>query len=141
MKTALIIFALLFCYNKSFGADDPNCTGSYNITDAVYIINYIFNDGPEPVKCHTADSTVILYWTFPPTPIKSYEIRWAWNMQDILGWDSAGIVINNDGIKPYPNQKKLMPVYGIVPESTYYFAIKVCDSANNWSDISNIAIK
>lgn len=141
MKTALIIFALLFCFNKSFGTDDPNCTGSYNITDAVYIINYIFNDGPAPIKCHTADSTVILYWTLPPTPIKTYEIRWSWSIEEIEQWDSAGVINIIDNIPTYPNQKKLLPVYGIIPESTYYFAIKVCDSLNNWSEISNIAVR
>jgi hypothetical protein len=139
MKKVLVIIMLLF--SVSYAMDDPNCSGSYNITDAMFIINYIFNGGPAPVKCNTADSTVILYWTFPPTPVKAYEIRWAWSLEDILQWDSAGIVGIIDTIKSYPNQKKLMPVYGIIPESTYYFAIKVCDSANHWSEISNIAIE
>lgn len=141
MKTAFVVLMLALCFSTSFAVDDPNCSGGYSISDAVYILNYIFNDGPEPKKCHTADSTAILYWTLPTTPIKKYEIRWSWSKEEILQWDSAGVINIIDNIPTYPNQKKLIPVYGIVPESTYYFAIKVCDSLDNWSDISNIAIK
>ena len=43
-------------YNEAVGGPDANNDNHVNVSDAVYIINYIFSGGPSPVPIHAADA-------------------------------------------------------------------------------------
>jgi hypothetical protein len=55
----LLVAVILFCFPVSradiYPAGDANGDGTANVSDAVYIINYIFLGGPEPVNFSAAD--------------------------------------------------------------------------------------
>jgi hypothetical protein len=43
------------CQGKKFWRADPNNDGAANITDGIYILNYLFLGGPKPTCLESAD--------------------------------------------------------------------------------------
>ena len=55
MLMAVILLCVPLSQAETYPAGDANGDGSANVSDAVYIINYIFNNGPDPVNFSAAD--------------------------------------------------------------------------------------
>jgi hypothetical protein len=92
----------------------------------------------------TTSSSATLQWTATGDDIHAgtasfYDIRYL--ETNTLNADTWGSAIQVAG-EPHPQPngtKEKFTVKGLLPEVTYYFAIKAEDDANNWSLISNIA--
>lgn len=133
---ACVLFAVILLVAPVKAGGDADCNGKISLSDAVYLINYIFNGGKAPQTC--ADSVVVLTWTMPrDSDVVQYEVRWAWDLNRLLGWDSAAVVQITDS-NIYAGRRSLLPIWGIVSDSTYYIALKTKDRSGNWSEISNI---
>jgi len=91
----------------------------------------------------TTVSSITLTWTAPGDDnmtgtSTSYDLRYATTTIDESNWASAIEAIN----EPTPqiaSSTETMTVSGLEESTTYYFAIKTKDEADNESDLSNLA--
>ncbi len=97
----------------------------------------------EPQAAEVTSTTVRLTWTAsadngPFSAIASYyDLRYALVPITNDNWESANIVNN----VPAPNLRgsaESFVIMELTPEIDYYFAIKVGDNSNNWSELSNV---
>lgn len=65
-----------------------------------------------------------------------YSVRYSTDSALLVNWDAASEAPTNAPLPP-GSQESLM-VTGLDPSTRYYFAIKTCDEAHNWSEMSNI---
>ena len=65
-----------------------------------------------------------------------YSVRYSSDSATLVNWDVAPEAPTNTPQAP-GTQESLM-VTGLTPATKYYFAIKTCDEAHNWSAMSNI---
>lgn len=87
------------------------------------------------------DSSVTLTWTATGDDADqgtatSYDLRYYRFPITPAIWDSAIQVTGEPSPKP-AGETDSMTVYGLLEDSTYYFALNVGDEAGNWSGISN----
>src|SRR3989339_861359 len=69
----------------------------------------------------------------------SYDIRYMKNTPITeSNWASATQVLDEPAPQVAFSQEKIA-INGLTPNTTYYFAVKVGDEANNWSGLSNVA--
>ncbi len=86
---------------------------------------------------------ITLNWTAPGDngyegTATTYDIRYFNAPINNLNWDIATRII--DGLLPASTgSPQTLTVYGLSPDSTYYFALKTADLDHNWSVISNVA--
>jgi len=88
------------------------------------------------------DSTVTLRWTAPGDDdeegqASSYDIRYSFSMIDENNWETAGQAANPPLPAPAGSQE-VFTVDDLVPDKTYYLAIKTSDEMYNWSPLSNV---
>lgn len=89
--------------------------------------------------------TVTLKWTAPGDDGYSgrateYDLRYS---EDLINSSNFGQATRVSGITP-PSSAGVRESYtieGLDDEQTYFFAIKTCDDAGNWSGVSNIAVR
>jgi hypothetical protein len=86
-------------------------------------------------------TTMTLSWTAPAdpnSPCAAYDIRYSTSTITDANWGSATQVAGEPA--PHtPGSNQYFVVGGLNPGTTYYFAIKTSDAANNASALSNIA--
>ncbi|MEJ2721853.1 MAG: fibronectin type III domain-containing protein, partial [bacterium] len=88
------------------------------------------------------DESVTLAWTAPGDDTTSgtaarYDVRYSKEQDIWSNWDEAVEAIG----EPSPlasGSPQTMTISGLATDSTYYFALRTCDEAGNWSLISNI---
>jgi len=91
-----------------------------------------------------ADSTVRLIWTAPGDDGTSgtaaqYDIRYSSQPYSRASWwDSVAVVLLDPPTPATGGAAETLSVDSLLPETTYYFAIKAADEVPNWSDISNV---
>lgn len=88
-------------------------------------------------------NSVNLSWTAPgddgPSGTASlYDLRYATSTVTQINWNSA-LETNGEPVPLSAGSQQLFTVTGLLASTTYYFAVKTKDEANNWSTISNIA--
>jgi|GEM_PF-2890568 len=89
-----------------------------------------------------SDSSVTLMWTAPGDDggngeASFYDLRYSAEVIDCSNYDFAAQVF----AEPEPGfagSPQNFEVAGLLPGTTYYFAIKTADETLNWSDLSNI---
>lgn len=87
-------------------------------------------------------ASIVLKWTAPGDDGKSgrasqYDLRYSTLPMTSANWQTA---LRVDGLArplPYGN-KEIVTVRGLLPSTTYYFAIKAADELWNWSPMSNV---
>ncbi len=67
-----------------------------------------------------------------------YDVRYSTSSIDASNFDSS-TPISQTLIPNAPGQSETLLVTGLTPDTTYYFALKVYDEADNASDLSNVA--
>jgi hypothetical protein len=90
-------------------------------------------------------SSITLNWTAPGDDGNSgvayaYDIRYSTSMINDGNWNSA-IQISDEPTPSPAGSNDSYVVNNLQPNTTYYFAIKTFDDANNCSGMSNIAIR
>lgn len=103
--------------------------------------------GVDTVRAAATDATnsVTLAWTAPGDDgatgqATSYDIRYATGTLNEASWGFATAVTGEPTPKPAGQAESLL-VTGLIPNTTYSFAVKTTDDAGNTSAISNIATK
>jgi hypothetical protein len=98
---------------------------------------------PEAVHAQGAPlDSVTLSWTAPGDDgdvgrAMGYEVRWSLLPITDANWEAAIVV--SAAPDPLPaGAHHSMVVGGLIPGTTYYFAIKAVDDAGNWSGLSNV---
>lgn len=89
------------------------------------------------------DSICVLTWTSPGDDLfegraSSYEIRYATDSSILKNW-TGGYVASNPPTPLIPGETQQFTIHNLIPDSTYYFAIKTSDDSGNVSAVSNIA--
>lgn len=69
----------------------------------------------------------------------AYDIRYSTSTIDSGNWSSATHVTGEPPPQP-AGESEVFTVTGLYPNTTYYFALKVGDEVDNWSDLSNVAM-
>ncbi len=97
--------------------------------------------GPAAAQGGTPD-TVALVWTAPGDDgdvgtATVYELRRSTAPIDETNWGSATVVTGLPAPLPAGTRQRAV-VRGLVPGTTYYFAIRSADEAGNWSALSNV---
>jgi hypothetical protein len=90
-------------------------------------------------------ASVTLSWTAPGNngmvgQATAYDIRYSTVPITDANWALATKVTNPPIPKPAGN-KEFFKITGLLPSTTYYFALKSADSKPNWSTLSNNAVK
>jgi hypothetical protein len=88
-----------------------------------------------------SDSECILTWTSTGDDglagrASLYDIRYSTSPITEQNWESASQVVSEPPPKPSGEADSCV-VTGLVPETNYYFAMRVADEVPNWSEISN----
>jgi hypothetical protein len=89
------------------------------------------------------ESSINLTWTAPGDDDNSgtateYDLRYDVVNVTVVTWNSATKIQNLS--KPKSNgENETVMVTGLMPNTTYYFAIITCDEASNWARLSNSA--
>ena len=103
--------------------------------------------GVDTVRAAATDATnsVTLTWTAPGDDgaagqATSYDIRYSTGTLNDASWGFATAVAGEPAPKPAGQTESLL-VTGLIPNTTYSFAVKTADDAGNVSAISNIATK
>lgn len=89
--------------------------------------------------------TIYLQWTAPGDDgyvgtASKYELRYSTSVITHTNWANATLIPNLPVPKSAGGKEKLV-LTGFTPGVTYYFAIKTADEKNNWSGVSNNAVK
>jgi len=95
--------------------------------------------------CVAADVTpksVTLYWTAPGDDGQSgrafrYDLRYSTTSFSKYNWQYAAEA-TTEPPPGHPGMVQSCTITGLQPNTTYYFAIKTVNEANNWSELSNI---
>ncbi len=90
-------------------------------------------------------ATLILQWSAPGDDgfvgrASKYDLRFSTAPITAANWNQATVVQNVPPPKAAGEREKI-ELTGFAPNSTYYFALKTADEKNNWSAVSNNAIK
>ena len=113
------------------------------------MLKTIDQTAPSPVSDLAAgtviDSAITLLWTAPGDDQMTgnasyYDIRFSTSSPDTnlsAWWTRARRVVDEPQPSPAGNQDSVM-VSNLSPGTFYYFAMKVGDEAENWSEISNV---
>ncbi len=96
-------------------------------------------------KVIPTSTTVSLYWTATGNDgsiglATNYDIRYSHNPISELSFESAIQATNPPTPMPNGSAESFL-VYGLQPETDYYFAIKVADETPNWSRLSNVVMR
>ncbi len=130
---AAMLLLTLSCSKKSTGVDDDEETGDGIAPSTVSDL---------AVK-NVTPSSVTLGWTAPGDDTTSgtaalYDIRYSKTNNLWSEWDSATQVTGEPSPKSAGSAES-MTISGLMEDSTYYFALRAADEADNWSFISNVA--
>lgn len=90
------------------------------------------------------DPGVILTWTAPGDDgnegsASEYEIRFS--REESAGaewWDSVAVAVSDHLSPRCAGSEENLRVGGLMPMTTYYFALRAADEASNWSELSNV---
>jgi hypothetical protein len=90
-----------------------------------------------------AANSITLTWTAPGDDGSSgiaaqYDIRYLTEPIDETNWDAA-IQVEDEPAPQAAGSTETFAVTGLLPNTTYYFAIKTADEVPNWSGLSNVA--
>lgn len=90
-------------------------------------------------------ATLILQWSAPGDDgfvgrASKYDLRYSSAPITTANWNQATVVPNMP-VPKWVGEKERMELTGFAPNATYYFALKTADEKNNWSAVSNNAIK
>jgi chitodextrinase len=66
-----------------------------------------------------------------------YDIRYSESPITDQNWDSTTQIENEPTPEPAGNQQTMI-ITNLEPNTTYYFAMKAADEADNWSALSNV---
>jgi hypothetical protein len=91
-----------------------------------------------------SDTSLTLSWTAPGDDgtqgqAAQYNVRYYLRSITANNWDSAAPAGNVPDPAPAGTIEHLM-IAGLLPDTTYYFAVRTADEMPNWSGLSNIAI-
>jgi len=98
---------------------------------------------PEAVHAQgVPPDSLTLLWTAPGDDAVTgnamgYEVRWSLLPITAANWEAAIVVFAAPNPLP-AGTHQTMVVRGLIPGTTYYFAIKTVDDAGNWSGLSNV---
>lgn len=87
-------------------------------------------------------NSITLTWTAPGDDgsfgtASQYDIRYSLSPITDQNWDAATVASNPPVPQPAGSVENFV-VDGLLPSTTYYFAIKVADEVPNWSVMSNV---
>jgi len=100
------------------------------------------------IACLSSSSAVgaeaTLEWTAPGNDgtigqASTYDIRYSIAPITDANWAQATPLVNLPAPKP-SGSREVFKVLGLLPATTYYFALKTADSRPNWSVLSNTAV-
>jgi hypothetical protein len=69
---------------------------------------------------------------------RKYAIKYSTRPIDASNWDDASVV-DMTSEPTSAGKRERLTIVGLDPEQVYYFAVRVCDEASNWSEFSNAA--
>ncbi|MEW6413604.1 MAG: two-component regulator propeller domain-containing protein [Candidatus Zixiibacteriota bacterium] len=129
-----VILGLALIVTLGCSGDDETIVGPADTTPPADILNLTASD--------PSGSTVTLVWTASGDDgvlarADHYEIKYSISPITEDNWSAATTVAD----PPYPSvvgYPDTCIVSGLSPVTTYYFAVKVADEADNWSGISNV---
>ena len=87
-------------------------------------------------------ASIVLKWTAPGDdgPVgraSQYDLRYSTALITDANWQNATRVSGLARPLPYGN-KEVVTIGGLLPSTTYFFAIKAADELLNWSPMSNV---
>ena len=91
----------------------------------------------------STSTSATLAWTAPGDDstvgtASQYDIRYSTSPITEANWGSASLVSGEPAPQPAGSSESFT-VTGLIPSTTYYFALKTADEVPNWSGLSNIA--
>lgn len=131
--TYLILLSLLLCFIPAEARTDNTVTGSFSVGGNPIIGLAVIN--PDY-------TTLTLSWTSPQNsynwgPASQYDIRYSLSpITSDDAWNSA-IQLSGEPVPKPPGSQETLLVIGLIPCTTYYFAIKAADGTGAWTPLSN----
>lgn len=125
---------------------DIYCTSGKNVDICCCFSESVDTTAPSAITNLTlagaTNNSIDLEWTAPGDDINigtaaSYDVRYSTALITEINWDTAMEMIG----EPAPSvagSLESMTVSGLSADTTYYFAIKTSDEAQNISDLSNV---
>jgi hypothetical protein len=113
------------------------------------VLTATYPPGPAPVAAFSvipdASNSVVLNWTAPGDDgvsgtISQYDIRYSLSTITEANWNLAVPVVGEPAPLPAGTAQS-MTVTGLLPETTYFFALKSADEVPNWSALSTVVQK
>ncbi len=140
MKPLIIILLLALTCSAQAAVvpGDANGDQSVSITDAVYIIQYIFAGGKAPVDLYAhIDNAIDLRWECKnDSSVTGIQIRYALDSLTAAHWDSATVILSDCGEAVWefrPGAKDGATIKNMEPGVTYWFTAKTQDTFGVWS--------
>ncbi|MEE8577394.1 MAG: T9SS type A sorting domain-containing protein [candidate division Zixibacteria bacterium] len=101
--------------------------------------------GSQPSAPMLSPNSVTLTWTAPGDDgangtAASYDIRYSETMISASNWAACSQVAS-EPIPQAGGSTEVFEVPNLASSATYYFALRACDEAGNWSTISNVVAK
>lgn len=134
-----------FQYQTTFTSEDNSITPElFNTTITYSLLDVIAPSVVSNLSASTpSDSEIFVSWTAPGDDgdsgtAESYDLRYSTANITSDNWDSATQVDGEPTPSPAGSVESKI-VSGLLPNTTYYFAIKTSDEVPNESDISNVA--
>lgn len=144
MKPLIILLLALTCSTQAAVVPgDVNGDQSVSITDAVYIIQYIFAGGKAPVDLYAhIDNAIDLRWECKnDSSVTGIQIRYALDSLTAAHWDSATVILSDCGEAVWefrPGAKQGMTVENMETGITYWFTAKTLDTLGQWSKVGPV---
>ena len=87
-------------------------------------------------------ASVTIIWTAPGDDgnvgqASQYDVRYSTSTIDDGNWDQADAA-SGEPAPEVAGSPETFTLTGLLPNTTYYFAIKTADEADNWSALSNV---
>jgi len=128
----IVVIVLLLCLLPAGAYADNSITGSFTVGGGVIIDLAVV----EPTF-----TTLTLHWTSPQNtnnwgPGTQYDIRYSLEPITNETWGSAIQLLNPPPPLP-PSSPESLLVIGLIPCTTYFFAIKAADATGTWTPLSN----
>lgn len=111
----------------------------------VAVVTAIFLITPMESFGQTATKSITLSWTASGDDGSTgtatvYDIRYSTSLITDANWNAA-IQVTNEPTPQLAGSSESLVIDSLEPNSTYYFAIKTADEADNWSVLSNVISK
>jgi len=119
------------------------CLRRASITSGVILSCFLLSFGATAAFGQGATTSVTLNWTAPGDDGSSgtaaeYDIRYSTSPITEQNWDQVSQA-EDEPTPQIAGSDETFTISGLIPNTTYYFALKASDEVPNWSALSNVA--